>query len=142
MIINDDVELAHKARADGVHLGQSDGNIIEARKLLGEDKIIGLSIDSIDQLYIANNLPVDYFGISAIFPTKNKADVTNIWGCWNLQKASFIATKPVIAIGGIDQSNFKSVMRSGAFGIAAIGAFHDASNPSQIVSDLKNSMRN
>ena len=73
LIINDDVDLCSKLDATGVHLGQSDTKISEARAILGADKIIGLSVNSIEQIQRSNSQPINYIGLSAIFPTRNKA---------------------------------------------------------------------
>ena len=69
LIINDNIKLAQQLDAEGVHLGQSDGDALEVREILGPNKIIGLTINSLEQLHIANNLPLDYVAISAIFST-------------------------------------------------------------------------
>lgn len=129
LIVNDHVELCLQLDAAGVHLGQSDGNPVKARSILGSHKLIGLSVNTIAQVENSNFLPVDYIGIGAIFPTKNKPDVEKIWGLAGLQEASIMASHPVVAIGGIDVSNAGSVINCGVQGIAAIGAFHDAADP-------------
>lgn len=137
LIINDDIELALKLDADGVHLGQSDGCPKHARALLGPNKIIGVSIDSIDNLIHANQLPLDYVGIGAIFPTNNKRNVTTLWGTKGLKTLSARSTHPVIGIGGINESNAAEVLLCGAEGIAVIGALHDATDPAQAVNQLR-----
>jgi thiamine-phosphate pyrophosphorylase len=125
LIINDSVELAYQLDADGVHLGQSDGAVLSARQRLGGDKIIGLTVETIEQAAVANSLPIDYIGLSSIFPSKNKANIKTIWGCEGLKKVARLSKVPVVAIGGINEANVKDVVRAGAHGIAAIGAFHD-----------------
>lgn len=137
LIINDNVELALELDADGVHLGQTDGCPIAARQRLGSKKIIGISIDSEENLLTANQLPVDYVGIGAIFPTQSKNNVKTVWGIDGLRHLSSLSKHPVIAIGGINESNGEAVMRSGAHGIAVIGAIHDAASPSHAVSTLR-----
>src|SRR5579862_8048696 len=69
LIINDHVQIAMAINADGVHLGQKDGDVNAARQQLGPDKLIGLTVDSVDQLHTANELPINYVGIGAIFQT-------------------------------------------------------------------------
>ncbi len=138
LIINDNVDLALELDADGVHLGQTDGDIMAVRKILGPNKIIGISINSLDQLYAANLLPVNYAGCGAIFPTKNKSDVATIWGIEGLKQLSALSKHPLVAIGGIDEYNASEVMRAGADGIAAIGAFHDAMDPEATTKKLYN----
>jgi thiamine-phosphate pyrophosphorylase len=124
LIINDDINLAIELDAHGVHLGQSDGDILAARTLLGPDKIIGISADSVETLSITNSLEINYVGVGAIFSTAHKKDVRKIIGLEELTKLSIISKHPMIAIGGIDVSNAASVLKAGAHGIAAIGAFH------------------
>jgi thiamine-phosphate pyrophosphorylase len=138
LIVNDNVDLALGLDADGVHLGQTDGDIIAIRNILGPDKIIGISINSLDQLYAANLLPVNYVGCGAIFPTKNKIDVSTIWGIEGLKQLSTLSKHPVVAIGGIDEYNASEVISAGANGIAAIGVFHDALDPEATTKKLYN----
>lgn len=129
LIVNDDIDLCIKLRAFGVHLGQSDTEVTKARSVLGADRIIGLSVNTIEQIQNSLTLAVDYIGVGAIFPTNNKPDVETIWGLSGLGQASLVSSRPIVAIGGIDESNAFSVINSGADGIAAIGAFHQAADP-------------
>ncbi len=138
LLINDNVNLALELDADGVHLGQSDGDIMAARKILGPNKIIGLSINSEDQLRQANLLPLNYVGCGAVFPTKNKANIVAIIGVEGVKKLSIISKHPIIAIGGIDESSAAKIMQAGANGIAAIGVFHDALDPEATTKNLRN----
>lgn len=142
LIINDNVKLAHELNADGVHLGQSDGCLLKARALLGPNKIIGITIDSIEQIQIANNLPINYVGVGSIFPTNHKSNITNIWGCEGLKHLASLTSHPIIAIGGIDQNNASQVMKSGAQGIAAIGAFHQTEQPKIMTQQLRKIIEN
>jgi thiamine-phosphate pyrophosphorylase len=130
LIINDSIDLCRELDASGIHLGQSDGDPVKTRKILGPDKIIGLSVNTMAQVENSNSLPLDYIGLGAIFSTKNKPDIETIWGLDNLKKASLIASHPIVAIGGIDERNALSAISSGAKGLAAIGVFHDAADPS------------
>ncbi|MBS0350724.1 MAG: thiamine phosphate synthase [Proteobacteria bacterium] len=129
LIINDHIDLCVQLNAAGVHLGQSDGDPIKARSILGSSKLIGLSVNTLQQVQSSNFLPLDYIGIGAIFPTKNKFDIETIWGVAGLKKALKIAAHPIIAIGGINENNIFSVINCGVQGVAAIGAFHDAADP-------------
>jgi thiamine-phosphate pyrophosphorylase len=137
LIVNDSLELAIELNADGLHLGQSDGDVIAARKQLGPDKIIGISINSLAELIAANTLPVDYIGIGAIFPTKSKTDVATVWRLNQLQHARSRSQHKIIAIGGIDNTNAQQVIAAGADGIAAISAFHDTPSPEQVTRALR-----
>lgn len=137
LIVNDHIELCLELNAEGLHLGQGDGDPCEARKALGQDKMIGLSIDTMAQAHIANQLPIDYIGVGAIFPTRHKQNVETIWGLQSLKQVTRISKHPVIAIGGIDKTNANLVMKAGAKGIAAIGAFHDAQDVEISTQDLR-----
>lgn len=137
LIVNDNLALCLALNASGLHLGQTDGDVLEARRKLGNEKLLGLTVDSLEQLHQANSLPIDYVGIGAIFPTKNKPDVQTIWGLDNLREACAISKFPVIAIGGITEQNIEMVINAGAYGVAAIGAFHDAADPKTTTHILK-----
>jgi thiamine-phosphate pyrophosphorylase len=136
LIINDSLKLCLEINADGLHLGQSDGDIYAARRALGQEKLLGLSTDNLYEVIAANNLPIDYIGIGAIFPTANKPDIKNIWGLENLAKAKAISAHPIIAIGGITPANGKEVILAGASGVAAIGAFHNSDNHVKVCKDF------
>lgn len=137
LIINDNVTLAIELNAGGVHLGQSDSCPTSARQRLGAEKIIGLSIDSVENLHAANQLPIDYVGIGAIFPTATKHNVATIWGTEGLTTLSTLSKHPIVAIGGINESNTSNVKRAGAHGIAVIGALHDSVDPKNTVNNLR-----
>lgn len=137
LIVNDDLALAAELKADGVHLGQTDGDPILARNQLGPDKKIGISIDSVDNLIHANQLPVDYVGIGAIFPTSSKKNISTHWGLEGLHKLALCSKHPVIAIGGINTSNAPAVLSAGAHGLAMIGAIHEAKNPAETIKHLR-----
>lgn len=136
LIVNDDVELAYELNADGLHLGQSDGCVLKARQRLGDNKIIGLSLNSLEQLHIANALPINYVGVGAIFHTQHKLNA-KVVGLKGLKEIAAHSKHTVIAIGGIKQDNAGSVISSGASGIAAIGAFHHTDDPSFMTQNLR-----
>lgn len=129
LIINDRVEVAFSLNAAGVHLGQKDSDPQVARQRLGEDKIIGFSVNSMDELTAANTLPIDYLGVGTIFPTQSKKDVAHLWGTDGLVQAAQSAKHPIVAIGGINQNNMSSVLTAGAHGVAMISALHEADHP-------------
>jgi thiamine-phosphate pyrophosphorylase len=137
LIINDNVDLAKAINAEGVHLGQTDGNPIEARKLLGNDKIIGVSIETKQQLEIANKYTeIDYVAASAVFPSKNKNNIKTLWGLDGLENFVISSSHPVIAIGGIDESNVIQIKLTGIKGVAVIGAIHDSTDLSFAIKKL------
>jgi len=142
LIINDRVDVALAVDADGVHLGQSDMSALLARKLLGTNKIIGLSVENEQQLMEANGLPVDYIGLSAIFPTSTKKDTQRFWGLNGLQWAKQHYSKPIVAIGGLNDSNIADVINAGADGIALVSAICCANEPKVATRDLKQLLEN
>lgn len=140
LIINDDVDLACKLDTDGVHLGQTDGNPEKARKLLGPSKIIGLSIESLDELEKINDLDIEvtYVAASAVFATKTKSNIKTLWGIDGLKKLVALSKYPVVAVGGINQKNAAQVINTGASGVAVISSIHEAKDPQKEVQQLYN----
>ncbi len=141
LIINDAVALAEVVNAAGVHLGQTDGSPEAARKRLGPDKCIGLSIESFDELDLANQLDcIDYVAASAVFPTQTKTNCKTIWGLSGLRRVVQASKHPVIAIGGIDATNIQKVMAEGASGVAVISAIQASKTIQQTTQQLKEAM--
>lgn len=136
LLINDHVTLVKEIDADGVHLGQEDMPVAQARKLLGTDKIIGLSIETLVQLQQSNDQDVNYVTASAIYPSQTKTNCKTIWGLQGLQKLVQQAKHPVTAIGGITAQNAREVIAAGAKGIAVVSAIHQAADPKQAASLL------
>ncbi len=129
IIINDRVDLALAAGADGVHLGQDDLSPLDARKLLGEKKIIGLSTHSIDQVLAALELPIDYIAIGPVFATRTKSDPDPVVGLSGINAArQGVGGFPLVAIGGIDRSNARSVIEHGSDSVAIISDLLSAPN--------------
>ena len=115
IVVNDRVDIAIAAGADGVHLGQDDLSPELARKLLGSRKIIGYSTHSVEQAQAAIELPVDYIAIGPIFPTSTKENPDQVVGLKGIQEVrKAIGEFPLVAIGGIDMSNVISVFEAGA----------------------------
>lgn len=119
-LINDRLDLALRVGADGVHLGQGDLPVAMARRLLGENKIIGLTVHSLKEAREAKKQGVDYIAVSPIFATKTKKDAGQPKGTALIKKIKKRVRLPVVAIGGINLSNVKEVIRSGADGLCAI----------------------
>ncbi len=120
-IINDEVEVALASDADGVHLGQEDGNITSARVRLGEDKIIGISVHTVEEALEAQQNGADYIGVGAVFPTSTKKDA-NPLSVDMLRAICGAVTIPVVAIGGITVDNIMQLNGSGVDGVAVISA--------------------
>jgi len=121
-IVNDRIDVAIAAEADGVHLGQDDFPIPLARKLLGKDRIIGGSAATPEEIEICIREGVDYVGFGPVYPTGSKEDAGPVSGIDFLKRIVQSTSIPVIAIGGIDPSNTTRVMDAGAHGIAVISA--------------------
>ncbi|WP_305846127.1 thiamine phosphate synthase [Photobacterium kishitanii] len=136
LIINDRVDVALVVNADGVHLGQTDMPVTLARKLLGNDKLIGLSIETEQQLLDSASLPIDYIGLSAIFATTTKNNLLTYWGIEGLQHAAAISRFPIVAIGGINHSNLTAIMEAGADGVAIVSAISHAEDPRQATKEI------
>lgn len=113
-IVNDHVDIAMLTDADGVHVGQDDLPVDQVRKLVGSDKIIGLSTHSPQQAQKAMDVGADYIGVGPIFSTRTKADVCDPVGLEYLAYAAKNVTIPFVAIGGIKTHNIEQVSRLGA----------------------------
>lgn len=130
LIINDFVELAAEIDADGVHIGQQDMSADQARKILGPNKIIGLSIEDMRDLALSNESDaITYITASAVYPSKSKPLCKTLWGIHGLSAIVKESRHPVTAIGGITVHNIKAIERAGASGVAVIGAIHDHADP-------------
>lgn len=129
LIINDRVDVALAVDADGLHLGQSDMPAEIARQLIGEDKILGLSIENEQQLKEAEYLPIDYIGLSAIFATPTKTNTKKHWGVEGLKSALETTKLPIVGIGGINESNIPELMATGVHGLALVSAICQADDP-------------
>ena len=135
-VIDDDVELAKKCGADGVHVGQSDMACVEARKALGERKVVGVSAQTVKQAVQAEKDGADYLGVGAVFPTGSKDDADDV--SHDTVKAICEAVSiPVIAIGGISKDNVGQLAGLGLDGIAVISAIYAADDLKAATEDLK-----
>ncbi|WP_282067165.1 thiamine phosphate synthase [Vibrio rotiferianus] len=129
LIINDRVDVAMAVDADGVHLGQADMPATVARELIGPNKILGLSIENEQQLAEADSLPIDYIGLSAIFATPTKTNTKKHWGIDGLKMALETTSLPIVAIGGINESNIPQLSATGVHGLALVSAICHAEDP-------------
>jgi thiamine-phosphate pyrophosphorylase len=119
-LINDRVDIALATEADGVHLGQSDMPCLAARKLLGQERIIGVTVHSLAEALQAESMGADYLGVSPIFQTATKLDAGKPAGIRLIEELRSQVEIPLIAIGGINHSNASEVVRAGADGLCAI----------------------
>ena len=122
LIINDRLDIAQAVDADGVHLGQSDMPLTMARKILGKGKIIGISAGTVEEAVEAEKNGADYLGIGSVFFTKTKKDIDTPIGIEGLRKMYSSVNIPAVAIGGIDEHNFRDVLSTGVDGISVISA--------------------
>lgn len=136
LIINDRVDVALAVDADGVHIGQSDMPYATARKLLGPDKIIGLSVENLDDVMAANGLDVDYIGISPVYPTPTKTDTAPAFYQDGLKKAVALSVHPCVGIGGMNRETAAETFRNGVDGIAVVSAIMSAADPEKAASEL------
>lgn len=120
-VINDNVDIALAVDADGVHVGQSDMEAGDVRKMLGPDKIIGVSAQTVEQAVRAQERGADYLGVGAVFPTGSKSDADEV-SHETLKAICKAVDIPVIAIGGISRKNVMELSGSGICGIAVISA--------------------
>lgn len=129
LIINDRVDVALQVGAQGVHVGQSDLHWSEARRLLGPQAIIGVSVENLAQATALKNADINYLGVSSVFPTSTKSDVASIWGLQGLKTLRSETHWPLVGIGGICEANVEDVIRAGADGAAIVSALCSALNP-------------
>ena len=135
-VIDDDVELAVKCGADGVHVGQSDMACVEARRALGSAKVVGVSAQTVEQAVQAEKDGADYLGVGAVFPTGSKDDADGV--SHDTVKAICEAVNiPVIAIGGISKNNVGQLAGLGLDGVAVISAIYASDDLKAATEDLK-----
>lgn len=135
-IINDNVELAKKVDADGIHVGQNDMAAQDVRAIIGPDKILGVSTQTVEEALLAQKMGADYLGVGAVFPTGSKDD------CWVLshdlcREICSAVTIPVVAIGGINLGNISKLSGLGFSGISLISAIFGQSDIKSATMKLK-----
>ena len=137
LIINDRVDVALAIDADGVHVGQSDMPCDVTRKLIGEDKILGVSAATVDEAKKAEKDGADYIGTGAVFPTATKDDAPSITK-QDLKDVADSISIPVVAIGGINLENASQLKDTGIAGISVVSAIMSAENPKKASEELLN----
>ncbi len=134
-VINDDVDIAIACDADGVHVGQKDMEAGKVREKLGKDKIIGVSVQTIEQAILAEKNGADYLGVGAVFPTSTKEDASEV--SYNTLKSICNEVSiPVVAIGGIQANNIINLKGSGIDGIAVVSAIFARENITEATKEL------
>lgn len=140
-VVNDEVSIAKDIDADGVHVGQSDMETMDVRKILGPDKIIGVSAQTVEQAIIAEKHGADYLGVGAVFTTGSKDDADDV-SHETLKAICEAVSIPVIAIGGITKDNVAELAGSGICGVAVISAIFGQKDIQKATEELKFSVEN
>ncbi|MBO4649600.1 MAG: thiamine phosphate synthase [Clostridiales bacterium] len=134
-VVNDNVEIAKRMGADGVHVGQSDMEAGDVRALLGPDAILGVSAQTLEQAKLAEARGADYLGVGAVFPTGSKDDAIEV-PFETLKAICEAVSIPVVAIGGISEENVAELKGSGICGIAVISAIFGKKNIKKSTEEL------
>ena len=137
LIINDRVDVALAIDADGVHVGQSDMPCDVTRRLIGEDKILGVSASTVDEAQKAEKDGADYIGTGAVFPTATKDDAPSVTK-EELKEVVDSIDIPVVAIGGINLKNAHELTDTGIAGLSVVSAIMSADNPKKASQELLN----
>ena len=140
-VVNDEVSIAKDIDTDGVHVGQSDMEAMDVRKILGPDKIIGVSAQTVEQAIIAEKHGADYLGVGAVFTTGSKDDADDV-SHETLKAICEAVSIPVIAIGGITKDNVAELAGSGICGVAVISAIFGQKDIQKATEELKFSVEN
>lgn len=137
LIVNDRLDVAMAIGADGVHLGQDDMEISHARRILGPECIIGISVESLADAREATAAGANYLGVSPVFATATKTDAALPLGLDGLIAIRKAVDLPLVAIGGLKNDNCGSVMAAGADGLAVVSALMSAPSPRQAARELR-----
>ena len=135
-VVDDDVDLALECDADGVHVGQGDMPVGEARRRMGAGKILGVSAGTVEEALAAERAGADYLGVGAVFPTGSKADATSV-SREGLAAICEAVDIPVIAIGGITRDNVMELAGTGIRGVAVISAIFAQADVEAATRDLR-----
>ena len=135
-VVNDEVEIARAIDADGVHIGQSDKALTEARRILGPDKIIGVSTQTVEQAVEAEKNGADYLGVGSVFTTSTKLDADAV-SKDTLREICEAVSIPVVAIGGIGRDNILDLKGTKVDGVAVVSAIFAAKNIKKATAELR-----
>jgi thiamine-phosphate pyrophosphorylase len=143
LIINDRIDIALAVNADGVHIGQKDMPFELVKKIIPGNMIVGLSVETIEQLREAESLPADYIAVSPVFSTPVKTDFDQKpWGLEGLAEARKLTKHTLVAIGGVNASNAGKIISAGADGIAVVSGICSANDPESASRELINIVKN
>ena len=140
-LVNDRADVAQAVGADGVHLGQEDLPLADARAILGPDKLLGISTHTMNQALEADAGGADYIGFGPIFPTTTKAHPAPVVGIAGLREVRAKVRLPIVGIGGITSKNVKEVVAAGADCCAVISAVLSAPDPQAALTELIKAIR-
>jgi thiamine-phosphate pyrophosphorylase len=141
LIINDRIDVALAVGADGVHVGQEDMPYGIARRLMGPKAIIGLSVETWEDVEQAQGLDCDYLGVSPVFATPTKTNTKEPWGLEGLAKIRAVSRHPLVGIGGLNAGNTEAVVMAGADGIAVVSAICASPDPYAAARELDEIIR-
>jgi len=140
LVVNDRVDIAMAVRADGVHLGQTDLPISDARRIAGDRLFIGVSTHDLAQVRAACAAGADYIGFGPVFATTTKANPDAVQGLDGLRAAVAIAGRvPIVAIGGVKAEQAAALYEAGASAVCAIGAVNDAADVGRVARSMRRS---
>lgn len=134
-LVNDHVDIAHAVDADGAHIGQGDMNPKEARKILGQDKILGLTAFTEEQIKAVDPDIIDYIGTGPFFPTKTDKGKP-VLGAERFAALAKLSPVPVVGIGGITPGNAMDVMAAGANGVAMMRSISESEDPCRVAEEF------
>ena len=140
LLINDRVDVALACGAAGVHLGQDDLPLADARRLLGRNRIIGLSVNTLREALAAESAGADYIGLGPVFVTATKATTLPVLGAEGLGWIRSKVKLPIVAIGGVNEGNARRLVEAGADGVAAVSAIMDAPDPAAAAHRLRQAL--
>jgi len=138
LIINDRVDVALACGAEGVHIGQEDMPYKIVRELMGQKAIIGLSVETWEDVEASQKLDLSYIGVSPVFVTPTKTDTKDAWGLEGLMKIKNYSRHPLVAIGGINESNAVDVIKAGADCVAVVSAICASPDPEMTARNINN----
>ena len=136
LIINDRVDVALACGAEGVHIGQEDMPLEIVRKLMGRKAIIGFSVETWEDVVASQKLDVSYIGVSPVFSTPTKTNTKGAWGIEGVARIKAFSRHPLVAIGGLNESNIREVIKAGAGCVAVVSAICASSNPEEAASKI------
>ncbi len=140
LIVNDRPDAARAGGADGAHIGQADGDPAGARRLLGPDALLGLSVTRAEEVETVDPTVVDYVGLGPVFATATKADAAAALGLDGFRAVGAMLPVPFVAIGGVDAANAGAIMAAGAAGVAVVSAICAAPDPEAAARALRFAM--